>query len=432
LDQELRFVLDQELERLPTNYRAVVVLCDLEGKTKRAAARQLGVPQGTISSRLARGRALLRVRLARRGVTLSTSALLSSILQQAAPAVVPRKLLVDTVKAATQFAVGQMPAGCLASSVAVLAEGMVRTLVMSKLKLVAFTLAVIMVGLSTGVGVYNTRAAEQPELKEETNVASQATPHSGHEDLVASAQRGTPKQLPPMIAVVALDEKGRIIVRHPRFRDVAPPGLLAVTFALDKVRAREVGGNPIRPKELAQRLKGETLALVAMEPEVVDDPCYLRLLSKGTLIIALPAPESVTAPVAAKLSPAPRANVSPNDRDVDVVVERAFPATGDVAWDQLGLRLEPVGAAAVSRAHHELHGGMRVVAVRSSSPATAARIKPGDILVGLHHWETTTRDAVSFTVGYAQGAAWPSLKYILVGENQISGGEFQLPWNKAK
>jgi RNA polymerase sigma factor (sigma-70 family) len=64
---ELWPVLDQELGRLAEKYRAAVVLCDLEGKTRRETARQLGWAEGTVASRLARGRSILAKRLARRG-----------------------------------------------------------------------------------------------------------------------------------------------------------------------------------------------------------------------------------------------------------------------------------------------------------------------------------------------------------------------------
>ena len=49
---ELRPVLDQELSRLPDKYRIPMVLCDLEGRTCRDAARQLGIPERTLSGRL--------------------------------------------------------------------------------------------------------------------------------------------------------------------------------------------------------------------------------------------------------------------------------------------------------------------------------------------------------------------------------------------
>ena len=66
---DLRAVIHEEIERLPERYRVPVVLCDLEGRTHEQAARHLGCPVGTVKSRLARGRVLLRDRLTRRGLS---------------------------------------------------------------------------------------------------------------------------------------------------------------------------------------------------------------------------------------------------------------------------------------------------------------------------------------------------------------------------
>src|SRR5438270_399985 len=80
-------------------YRAVIVLCDLEGKTRSVAARQLGWPEGTVASRLAK-------RLARYGPALSGAAL-AALLSQNASAGVPAAVLAGTVEAG---AAGVVPA----------------------------------------------------------------------------------------------------------------------------------------------------------------------------------------------------------------------------------------------------------------------------------------------------------------------------------
>jgi RNA polymerase sigma factor (sigma-70 family) len=153
--QEWRPVLDRELNALPDRYKGPVVLCDLEGKTRREAARQLGLSEGTLSSRLARARRLLAKRLSRQGVSLSGGALAGLLYEGAASAAVPAQLASSTVKAAVLLAAGQAAA---ATPAALLMNEVLKAMLMTKLK---FTLAAVMMAALLGAGGLLYRAAGQ-------------------------------------------------------------------------------------------------------------------------------------------------------------------------------------------------------------------------------------------------------------------------------
>ena len=120
---DLEPLLDQELRRLPDKYRAVVVLCDLEGKTRKEAARQLGVPEGTVAGHLARARAMLAKRLAKYGPAVSATALATMLVQHTASACVPTGLLHATALAACIAAGGTVTAGLISADVVNLMHG---------------------------------------------------------------------------------------------------------------------------------------------------------------------------------------------------------------------------------------------------------------------------------------------------------------------
>jgi RNA polymerase sigma factor (sigma-70 family) len=145
--RDWRPLLDEELNALPEKYRSAVVLCDLEGKARKEAARLLRVPEGTLSARLARARARLAGRLSKRGVTLSGGALAASLAGGAATAAVPVRLVVSTAKVAALVAAGQS-AG-VGSHAALLMHEVQRGMLMVKLKVCA-ALAAVTVLLGAG------------------------------------------------------------------------------------------------------------------------------------------------------------------------------------------------------------------------------------------------------------------------------------------
>jgi RNA polymerase sigma factor (sigma-70 family) len=129
--REVRAAIDDGLSRLPERLRAPLVLCYLEGMTRDEAARHLGWPAGTLRTRLARGRLLLRGRLGRRGLALS-AALLAAGLARGSAGPAPATLVAAAVSAATR--------GTVSSEVIALTQGALRAMLLTRVKVIVLVL----------------------------------------------------------------------------------------------------------------------------------------------------------------------------------------------------------------------------------------------------------------------------------------------------
>jgi len=187
-------VLDDELSSLPEKYRLPIVLCELEGRTRQEAAKQLGWPEGTVAGRLARARTMLAKRLTRRGVILPAGALAAIVPTKMASAHVPAMLVSNTIKAATLVAAGELTAeGVISAKVATLTGEVMKALLLSKLKTVATVFVVCALGGFGWVGYSSSFSQEVPGAGQGAKVERKVTKDS------EKKQNPEPKQNEPFL-----------------------------------------------------------------------------------------------------------------------------------------------------------------------------------------------------------------------------------------
>lgn len=213
---ELLPLLDRELSLLPDKYRAPIVLCDLEGKTQKEAARHVGCPEGTLSARLSRGRQMLAHRLRRRGAMLTGGSLAVLLSQNALAGPVASGVVGSTVKAAVFVAAGHAATpGVISAKVAALTEGVVKSMLLTKCKL-ALGVMLVVCGLSLmAFQTFLQARAQEPDAVRQAPAQSQAaTPQAAPGDDAAKKEDRPllPMGPAPVQALVSL-EQGQLVVR---------------------------------------------------------------------------------------------------------------------------------------------------------------------------------------------------------------------------
>ncbi|HEV3145942.1 MAG TPA: sigma-70 family RNA polymerase sigma factor [Gemmataceae bacterium] len=155
---DLAQLLDEELGRLPEKLRLPMLLCHVQGLSRREAATRLEIPEGTLSTWLNQARLLLRKRLMRRGIV---PAVALSVLASEADAV-PAELLRATAEAAVSFT-HQAATATASAAVVRLAQGVLRMLLVKRLTAASAALFLVFF-LGAGIGLFLNEQAHGPSF----------------------------------------------------------------------------------------------------------------------------------------------------------------------------------------------------------------------------------------------------------------------------
>ncbi len=174
--RELASIVDEEVMRLPSNLRAPVVLCYFEGMSHDEAARRLRWPVGTVRSRMARARDVLRQRLARRGVTTDGAAIVTALARPP----VPPHWIDATVRASLNFATYPATAAATIASArsAAIARRFLYTMLITKLSYIGAA----GLGMALAVGGAGTLAFQGAGHAKPIGLAAAASPTPGAQD----------------------------------------------------------------------------------------------------------------------------------------------------------------------------------------------------------------------------------------------------------
>jgi RNA polymerase sigma factor (sigma-70 family) len=248
--EDVELVLDEELNRLPAKYRLPVVLCELEGRSRKEVARQLKLPEGTLSSRLATARRMLARRLTRRGVALGTGAMAAALSQSTAGACLSKPLILGTMQAVSAFTMANtLPGlgglgGAVSAPVVALAEGVLKSMMLTKLKTTA-TIFLLLACAGIGAGLL----AQSRALTKEVPKAKEAQKPTALGDITPLSMR-IQKELRQMRGTWSRTETEEIIENGRQL----PPREKKVTYVLADDKLIRLGDDGLIDETLTLKL----------------------------------------------------------------------------------------------------------------------------------------------------------------------------------
>jgi RNA polymerase sigma factor (sigma-70 family) len=238
--RELGRIVEEEVSALPEKLRAPILLCYWEGKTNDEAAGQLGLPCGTLKTRLGRARELLQQRLTRRGVTLPAGVIAVMLAPGAAEAALPPLLAAATSRAMAQISAGQLATGFGGSAGASsLAKAALRGIVIGQMKTcLLLTLAAALVAIAAGSFAWQAKpnALQQPEdqIESPRAVRNVATIEPPAPDKQRTDNFGDPLPAGALLRLGTL--RHRLLNQFFFHTEFLPDGKTALTANFEEVR----------------------------------------------------------------------------------------------------------------------------------------------------------------------------------------------------
>ena len=150
---ELKHLLNEELNNLPPKYRMPLILHYFGGLSREEMARELNCKPSTLGVRLFRGREMLGNRLSERGISLSSSVLTAAI-AYCIQSSVSDGLVLSTSHAAAALAAGHQPmAGLISAQVLSMSHGAMGAMAMARFKTLAIVVLVTGSTMAAGAQV---------------------------------------------------------------------------------------------------------------------------------------------------------------------------------------------------------------------------------------------------------------------------------------